>query len=647
MESMDTLPPSTATLLAEPVATRPINRVIVVGAGLAGLAAARALAHSGRDVVVLEARARIGGRCFTEHGLERGANWIHTTDGNPITTLAHQLKVDTLFVGGDTTYTGGWEQLVLYPSGGTTLSSDDKLRGILLVDGVRDELDALRRQVLADGTPDLSLAHALSIVLARRALSDQEQRALDWHFAALARDDCAADTHSLSFLWWDDGYEVYGYGDSVFADGYGALIAALAEGLDVRLDHVVEAIRYDAGGAAPVQVTTSRGVFAADAVVVTLPLGVLKAGTVRFEPPLPPAKRAAIGRLGMGSLAKVFLHFATPFWPRDQYVFGCFGGPLAERPTVIINLWKTHRQPVLQLLVGGDQGRALEHWPDEQLHSWALAILGDVFGAAIPAPSAIERTAWGRDPFARGSYAYIAVGATPADIDALAEPVANRLYFAGEATYRHHWATTQGAYVSGLREAARIVGDARLLPPRQFTENRRWREITLRASRFYNVLSGSTSDAELSERLALLADSAVFATVPVSERHVLALMFEPRSFADGQVICRIGDPATEMYLVVDGHVDVQRADGSLMHLLRRGEVVGEYGLFGTGQRTATLVARGESRALALDYQRFHRFLLAFPESALALLKLTVEQLLALRAVEGTTSLPGRPEVRAR
>ena len=197
---------------------------------------------------------------MTEHGLERGANWIHTIDADPITTLADQPKVDTLFVGGDTTSPAAGSARAL-PLGGTTLSSDDKLRGILLVDGVRDELDALRRQFLADGKPDLSLAHALSIVLARRSLSDQEQRALDWHFAALARDDCAADTQSLSFLWWDDGYEVYGYGDSVFADGYGALIAALAGDLDVRLDHVVEAIRYDAGGAAPVQVTTSRGVF--------------------------------------------------------------------------------------------------------------------------------------------------------------------------------------------------------------------------------------------------------------------------------------------------------------------------------------------------------------------------------------------------
>jgi hypothetical protein len=341
----------------------------------------------------------------------------------------------------------------------------------------------------------------------------------------------------------------------------------------------------------------------------------------------------------------VFFHFAEPFWPRDQYVFGCFRGPIGDRPTVLINLWKTHRMPVLQLLIGGDKGREVELWPEPRLREWSLGILGDVFGAAIPEPVAIERTAWSRDPFARGAYSYMAVGATPADIDALAEPVEDRLFFAGEATYRHHWAATQGAYVSGLREAARIVGDASILPPRQFTENRRWREMMMRASRFFNVLSATTSGADLTERLALLDESAVFSTVPPSERHVLAMMFEPREYAGGQVICSAGDAATEMYLIENGQVDVQRDDGSLMHLLRRGEVVGEYGMFGPGVRTATLVARGECRALALDYQRFRRFLLAFPESALALLKLAVEQVLAVRAAEASTSLPDRPEAR--
>jgi CRP-like cAMP-binding protein len=166
------------------------------------------------------------------------------------------------------------------------------------------------------------------------------------------------------------------------------------------------------------------------------------------------------------------------------------------------------------------------------------------------------------------------------------------------------------------------------LPPRHFTENRRWRAMMLRASRFFNALSQSISGAELAERVAILAVGEVFSVVPDNELKILAMMFEPIWFDDGQVICRPGDSATQVYAVAEGEIEVQLYDGRSIRVLRRGGVVGEYGMFGSGARTATLIARGRCRALALDYQRFHRFLLAFPESALALMRLTVEQLLS-------------------
>jgi monoamine oxidase len=604
-----------------------IKRVLVVGAGMAGLAAARALTDRGVEVVVLEARHRIGGRVETRNGVDLGAHWIHGTEGNPLTNLARQLAVPTLFVGGDSAYSGGWDHMVVHDATGRALEADEKLRNILTADVVRDEMDALRRKI--DGDGDMSIGDALGRVLGERALNDEDRRAVAWHVALSARDDCAADESELSFRWWDDGYEVYGYGDSVVVGGFGALVDALAKGLDIRVGHVVRAIEYGGLSGAPAAVVTDRGRFEGDAVVCTLPLGVLKAGTVEFTPPLPAPKRDAIARLGMGNLVKVVLHFEQPFWPRDQYVFAYQCRPVECSPTLVVNLWKTQQIPALVLMLGGTLSREIEQWDDSRVERWARDVVLDLFGDAATRPTRIERTAWARDPFSRGSYSFVSVGSTPADIETLAEPLGGRLLFAGEATYRHHWGSAHGAYASGLREAARLTRDPTVLPTRVFTENRRWRDTMMRATRLFNLLSSTLSGDELRERIAVLASTDVFGAVPSRELTILATMFEAITYRAGDVFFRAGEKATQVYAVVDGELEMRTTDRGAVPL-RRGAVVGEYGLFGSGTHDATVVARGAGRVLALDYARFHRFLLAFPECSFALLKLTVERLLARR-----------------
>lgn len=584
--------------------------VLVVGAGIAGLAAARALSAQGLAVVVLEARDRTGGRIHSAEGFDFGAHWIHGTEGNPLTNLARSLGLPTLFVGGDSTYTGGWDRM-RFPG----RPDEERDRSLIVADAVFDALDAAR----ADQDGDRSIAEALEAALPRLGLTAEETRLAHWHLSLLVHEDCAADPATLSARSWDEGFEVYGYGDSVVLGGFQTLTDRLAEGIDVRLGTAVRRIEHGADG---VRALTDRGAFRAERAVVTLPLGVLKAGAVEFDPPLPAAKRAAIERLGFGTLAKVGLRFEQVFWPPLVYAFGleedADGGG-----TVAVNQAAVDGTPRLILLAGGPVGTRVEAMSEAEARTWAMARVRRAFGTA-PDPVEVLRTDWSRDPCARGAYAYVAVGSGVADIAALGAPVGDRLFFAGEATNPSQWAVAHGAYVSGLREAARITGDPALLPPRNFTENRRFRGQLMRASRFFNLRIASLAAEEIRARTALLAACEPFAEIAASELQLLATMFEPLALREGAWLCREGDPAGEVFLVADGRLEV-RHEGRTepLRVLGPGNLAGEYGMFATCRRTASIRALEDTRVLALDYQRFQRFLLAFPQASLALLQRAV------------------------
>jgi len=392
-------------------------------------------------------------------------------------------------------------------------------------------------------------------------------------------------------------------------------------------------------GPSRVCVTTSAGSFEADAAIITLPLGVLKAGSVEFSPRLPVAKERAIAQLGMGHLAKVVLRYDRAFWHRDQYVYGYLCRPVRDSPTMVFSLMKTHDIAALVLQAGGTLARRIEEMTMAECESWASSVVRDIFGTATPAPRSVDRTQWSRDPLSLGSYAYVAVGSTPDDIATLAEPVADTLYFAGEATYRYHWAGAHGALASGIREAARILDDPAVLIPRAFTENRRWRDTMMRATRLFNAMSQSVGLEEIESRVGLLVNGDIFSAVPPNELRVLATMFEPVTFRAGELLCKLGAPADRIYVIAAGRVEVLLADGRVVASHGRGGLVGEYGLFHRGRRTATVVAVENTSAFTLDYQRFQRFLLAFPESMYSLLRVTigrlVEQSNALAAIPST------------
>jgi monoamine oxidase/CRP-like cAMP-binding protein len=596
--------------------------VIVVGAGLAGLTVADELDRRGFPVTVLEARDRVGGRCHTVDGIDMGAHWIHGTEGNPVTALARRFGLPTIFVGGDSTFTGGWDALELRGADARRFDEEAKLESVLAADAMWDALDVVRRQRQASGASDISLREALEIVR-RDGLLPVAHGTLDWHLELLARDDAGCGSGDLSLLAHDEGVDVYGYGDSVLAAGFGALAERMAERLDVRLES--PAVLIDTSDPDEAVVVTRSETFRARTVVVTVPLGVLKHRALDFVPALPPSKVAAIDRVGVGVLAKVVLRFDHAWWRDDQYVIGVACSPVEKWPTMIVNASATHHQPVLVVLAGGTLGRWVETADEDDVRDWVGRVLRTVFGSVAREPVRIDRTQWSTDPFAFGSYSAMTVGATSADVLALAEP-AGRLHFAGEATSPSGWSTTHGAVTSGRREAARIAGDPSIAADRFIAETRRWRRQQQRVMRFHNAVSSMLNAERLAERLAVMRLNRAFDDVPQRDLEALASMFEERSVAAGDRICAAGESASEVFLVAAGEAVAVLADSTPASTLAVGNIVGELGLFVRGERTADVVATTNATILVLDYERFRRFLLAFPEAALAIVGASIVQL---------------------
>ena len=601
-----------------------MRTVIVIGAGVSGLSAASALTKSGCAVTVLEARDRLGGRLFTNDGLDHGAHWIHGTEGNPVTAALRKLGIQTSFTGGDSTYTGGWRDMALLCGGGLELSALERSRTILSADDFFEFLESWRRETAESGE-DVCFQRCWDIFQNENNLTDIQAKQLLWHIMLFARDDYAGGLDQLSTKYCDDGYEVYGVGDSIVIGGFQSFAQSLAIGQDVQLNVQVERIvQNESGGVA---IYTKHQTYHADAVVVTVPLGVLKANMLSFDPPLPAAKVAAIHRIGFGALAKVFIKFDEVFWPRNQYAFGLMAKDQEKSPTVIINLWPTHKIAGLAVLVGGDFAIALEDMNDTQLKTWASQVMQEAFGKSALIPISVIATEWSKDAYSRGSYSFQAVGSSPSDIEALAAPVGQSIFFAGEATCREHWACVHGAYVSGLRAASQITGDMALLPTRAIAEDRRWRAQLQRSERFIESRLNEVSSLDILNRISVLQGCAVFSALSTQDIAPLAAMFNERKYEAHQIICARGDLAEEVYIVFSGSLDIILADGTITKRAVKGELVGELGLIGQHKRSATLKAGEDTVLLVLDYKRFKKLLSTFPAAFFELFQASINSLL--------------------
>jgi monoamine oxidase len=399
--------------------------IAIVGAGAAGIAAARRVAAAKRRCLLLEASDRIGGRCLTDtrpFGVpwDRGAHWLHTPDINPVAKLAGQTGLD------------------IYPA-----PPGQKIRigrRYAREGEMEDFLAALVRTNRAIGEAarkaDLSCAHALPKDL------------LDWRHTVefvLGPFGCSKDLGEVSAM--DFARSIERDSDAFCRQGLGALIAKLADGLPVRLGAPVRQIDLTGRGIA--EIALARGSLTARGVIVTVSTGVLAAGKIKFAPE-PKRQLDAAGSLRLGSYDRIALELPdNPLGlERDDLVFEKTQG--TRTAALLANVAGS---PLVTVDVGGRFGRDLAAQGEAAMTAFALDWLGELYGADLR--KAVKRTSatqWNNEPWVLGAMSAAAPGGQPAR-RTLMEPVRDRLWFAGEAVHETLWGTVAGAWESGERAA--------------------------------------------------------------------------------------------------------------------------------------------------------------------------------------------------
>ncbi len=296
------------------------GNVAVIGSGMAGMGAAQQLAEKGIDCVIFEARNRVGGRVWTNQDLgvpiDAGASWIHGVRGNPLSRMAQSLGVKTIAT--------DYDDLQFYDHQGESLRLRDTPR------------------------------------------SFQE--------VAFYEHDYGADLSDLSPQAFDEGEE-FGGEEVIFPNGYAQLFPGLQGEYEIRLSSPVSQIIYDQSS---VELIVNGDSQRFDAVIVTVPLGVLKAGSIAFSPELPVYKRQAISRLGMGLLNKVCLRFDEVFWDEDVTAIG-FVGRRRGRFSMWLNMARYINEPVLIAFNSGSAAEAIEKNSDNEIIAEAMEVLSAMY----------------------------------------------------------------------------------------------------------------------------------------------------------------------------------------------------------------------------------------------------------------------------
>ena len=412
--------------------------VIVIGAGISGLAAAKKLKDKGFNVIVLEAQEKIGGRIRTDRSLgiafDEGASWIHGPKGNPITNLASQADANTYLTDDDS--------LKVFDNNGTAYSD-------AFLDAQYTQFENALNAVRSIGTQSQSFLEVFNSLYP----TQENNRLWKYMLSAYLEFDTGGDISTLSSKYFDDD-EAFSGKDVIVTNGYDKIANLLGQGLDIRLNSRVTEVNYTSIKSL---VNVNGDSVEADYVIVSVPLGVLKNNSVSFNPTLPIDKQGAIENTKMGNVNKFLFSWNTAFWETDVQYIG-YTPDTKGKFNYFMNMLKfLPATNSLMTFAFGDYATVTETMSDAEIISEVMAQLKTIYGNSIPNPTNMLRTKWGQNINTFGAYSFAPNGTTSTDFDTMAKEISNKLFFAGEHTIRDYRGTVHGAYLSGIREADKII----------------------------------------------------------------------------------------------------------------------------------------------------------------------------------------------
>ncbi|XP_064219092.1 lysine-specific histone demethylase 2 isoform X3 [Aotus nancymaae] len=436
--------------------------VIVIGAGPAGLAAARQLHNFGIKVTVLEAKDRIGGRVWDDKSFKgvtvgRGAQIVNGCINNPMALMCEQLGISMHKLG---------ERCDLIQEGGRITDPTIDKRMDFHFNALLDVVSEWRKDKtqLQDVPLGEKIEEIYKAFIKESGIqfSELEGQVLQFHLSNLEY-ACGSNLHQVSARSWDHNefFAQFAGDHTLLTPGYSAIIEKLAEGLDIRLKSPVQSIDYS-GDDAQVTITDGTG-YSAQKVLVTVPLALLQKGAIQFNPPLPEKKMKAINSLGAGIIEKIALQFPYRFWDSKVQGADFFGHvpPSASKRglfAVFYDMDPQKKHSVLMSVIAGEAVASVRTLDDKQVLQQCVATLRELFKEQeVPDPTKYFVTRWSTDPWIQMAYSFVKTGGSGEAYDIIAEEIQGTIFFAGEATNRHFPQTVTGAYLSGVREASKIA----------------------------------------------------------------------------------------------------------------------------------------------------------------------------------------------